>query len=357
MKIGIITMHKVINYGSALQAFALQQFLLNQKYSTEIIDYLYYPRIKTIKDYIRFIIKRKYLKYLKFKTFWKKHYILSSTSYNNKSDLTEAKCQYDIYVTGSDQVWNPMHQGEECAFMFDFIGKDKKKISYAASFSTGNIPDEVKKIYAEYLSQYRAITVRERNAVDIIKQITEKNAPVVCDPTLLLNRKDWAELDKLAKIKINEPYILAYILTYAYDPYPYINHIIEKVQNALNMKVVFLDGKIKDKLRTNSIIINSAGPYDFLSLISNASFVITTSFHGTAFSINYRKPFYSIIQSDLAFDSRMYSLLETVGLEDRALSYNKDFTFRNMAYSSCIEDKIESFVEYSKKCLLQEIAI
>lgn len=353
MKIGILTMHRVVNYGSTLQAYALQHFLFEQGYDNEIIDYQFAPKPLNLKDWFRYILKGNFIKYIKFKQFWKSNYILSSQTYKNRNKLTESSCKYDIYLTGSDQVWNPKHNGNELTFMFDFIKNSKyKKIAYAASFSTGKITDEKTAQYKTWLSHYETISVREKNAIALVRQITGKDGIWVCDPTLLLDKATWNKLGEKSQLKINKPYILFYILTYAYNPYPQINNIINRIQDEFKGKLsIFLDGKISDKKRDNSIVISNISPYDFIYLIKNADFIVTTSFHGTAFAINFRKPFYSVIQSNTTLDDRMYSLLDKVGLKQRAILYDNDFQYNNMEYDINIEQNINKFVTHSKHFL------
>ncbi len=350
MKVGILTMHKVINYGSALQAYALQRFLRDNGFENEIIDYLFSPRPQSVKDWIRYIVKCDFIKDIKFRRFWKKNYILSQKTIRKKCELSEKSCKYDIYLTGSDQVWNPNHQGDEQTFMFDFIkSPDKKIFSYASSFSTAKIPEDVFPIYKKLLSRYKAISVREETALPLIEQLTGKNGTWVCDPTLLLNKAEWSDLGNRSRLKLQKPYVLFYILTYTYNPYPYINHIITKIQDEFKgMRCVFLNGRFADRKRMNSIVINNIDPCDFVSLVANAHFVVTTSFHGTAFAINFRKPFYSIVQADIKLDDRMCSLLRKVGLEKRAVLYDRDFFFEKMDYDSSVESRISHFINDSK---------
>lgn len=357
MKVGILTMHKVVNYGSALQAYALQRFLTDNRIKSEIIDYIFTNKPHGIKNWIRYIVKCDFLKDIKFRAFWRENYILSKRSFSQRNELTEDKCKYDIYLTGSDQVWNPNHEGFELTFMFDFIKSPiAKKISYASSFSTCVIPEIYKAKYRELLSKYSSISVREGNALHLIKELTGENATWVCDPTLLLSKEIWKDLGNRAKIRIKQPYILFYILTYAYNPYPEIEKIIHQIQKQFpGKKYVFLNGKVTDRKRLNSIVINNVSPYDFISLIERAEFIVTTSFHGTAFAVNFRKPFYSIIQSDLTLDDRMYSLLDKVGLKKRAICYDKEMNFENMEYISDVESKIKDFTDISKKYLLNSL--
>lgn len=357
MKIGILTMHKVVNYGSALQAYALQHYLKEKGFESEIIDYVFTNSPHGIKNWLRYFFKLNFISDIKFRHFWKENYTLSEQCYKTKEELSESSCKYDVYLTGSDQVWNPNHNGKELTFMFDFIKSSiAMKVSYASSFSAGVIPQHMEKKYKEFLSQYFAISVREENALDLIKKLTGKCAAWVCDPTLLLDKMTWKEVAQKSKLKIKEPYVLFYILTYAYNPYPEIERIIHQVQKKYKgYKFVFLNGKVSDRQRRDSVVINNVSPYEFISLIENAEFIVTTSFHGTAFAINFRKSFYSVIQSDTLLDDRMFSLLRRLGLDDRAVCYNKEFCFETMEYDSEIENRISDFIQTSQETLLKSL--
>ena len=162
--------------------------------------------------------------------------------------------------------------------MLAFTTDNALRMSYASSFATNTIEEGAKGIYSKYLSIYHAISVREKSGVRLVKDLTGKDATVCCDPTLLLQKYEWERLISKSNYNIRFKYILVYILSYMYDPYPHIYNIIRSVQSKLNYKVVYLIGQMKDAFRPNSRLIKSAGPADFAYLFKNAEFVITTSF-------------------------------------------------------------------------------
>lgn len=359
-KIGIMTMHKVLNYGSALQAYATQKFIEKSGYECELIDFLYpvAKKKKSIKDHLVSLLPSRRDKIKKFKEFWIKHLKTSKQTFVTQEELTAENCKYDIYLTGSDQVWNPLFKDEVLPFMFNFI-EGGKKISYAASFSSGNVEEDYKPAYTKYLSQYQHISVREESSIKLVKELTGKNATHVCDPTFLLDNNEWEDINNSNTLNINGPYILIYILSYAYNPYPHVFDIIEKVRKELGYKVLFIDGSLKYSNKEGYENIRGCGPADFIYLIRNAAFVITTSFHGTAFAINFRRPFLSVIQPDLNKDSRMYSLLKMVGLEARAVVYNQLFDYKKECetiYTQEVNEKINKLVADSKKFLTESLA-
>lgn len=351
-------MHRIVNYGSVLQAYALQHFLDINHIDNEIIDYYATkPAHKvTLKGLIRGWLLGGNRKIRQINNFCETNYRLSPCHYDCKEELDDVACRYDIFLTGSDQVWNPSLNGEECVYMFDFVrNRNVKKISFASSFTQTNISEELRERYKKYLSEYAHISVRELSGLSIVEKIIGGKASLVCDPTWLLSREEWNNYASKSFIKVKKPFILCYILAYSYYPYPDIYKIIKKVQKELNMDVIFVDGKLSHYFLGRSKVMCSVSPYDFIALIRDCSFLITTSFHGTIFSIMYRKPFYSVIQQDQRNDNRMLSFLESIGLSDRAIKYNEDFDFNMMNYSRFTEQRIKELVEYSKEWLLSAI--
>lgn len=362
-KIGILTMHKVLNYGSALQAFALLHTLDKLQTDSVLIDYKF-PN--SIKRSIRTTIRRLFINLLsgfvftrkkkRFQRFYQTYFKCTPKVYNTPKELQKGKFDFDIYMTGSDQVWNPLHVKDDTSFLLPFTDKKATKLAYAASFATTEIPPHLKNKYSELLSEYKAISVREKSGITLAESLTGKKADLVCDPTLLLTKEEWSNLANQVPQRIKEPYILAYILTYAYNPYPEIDNIINEIQNKLNLKLVILDGRAKDLKRKNCTVIKDAGPLEFLSLIKNASFIITTSFHGTAFALNFEKPFYSVVKSFDNKDSRLLSLLEYIDAKDRAIIYNKKISnFQLSTNYSHITRKIRDYRKKSIDFLTQNL--
>lgn len=154
--------------------------------------------------------------------------------------------------------------------------------------------------------------------------------------------------------KIKSPYILLYVLSYAYNPYPEIDRIISRVQSELKLPLVSLDGVNDVYIKKNALIIRDAGPLEFLHLINNAAFVITTSFHGTAFSLNFGKPFFSVVRDRTGFDTRMVDLLERVKV-DRAIPFTVNPDTVQVSMEDGFVYDIERFREesfsYLRQCL------
>lgn len=369
-KIGIITMHKVLNYGSALQAYALQKKITDLGYECEIIDYIYpnvehqlyanpngvpekkqtlktalVPLVLYLKNTITGKIRANRHKKLLFEGFYNDNYLLSPKTYPTRLVLENEPPKYDIYLTGSDQVWNAKYVGYDTSFMLHFANDDSPRISYAASFSAKHIPNNYFSVYSKELSKYSHLSVREVTGVDLVKNLTGKSAEHVCDPTLLLTKEDWESLANKSRFKHKGKYILVYILDYAYNPYPNIYDRIKELNKELNLPIVLLSGHKTDVLK-NAIDANWAGPYEFIDLFLNASFVITTSFHGTCFALNFNIPLCAVVRDLSEHDSRIYSLLKRVGRESSIIVYNKKITdaaafIKEAKYNSC--DLLDEF--------------
>lgn len=333
-KIGIITMHRPISFGSALQAYALQKKINNLGCDAELIDYQYPNAMhgfnnKGIKDIINSFISiiinalygfPNYRKRKRFNRFHKKNYNLSRY-YPTAESLAQDPPKYDLYCTGSDQVWNALFTKEDTSFLLSFVSKDSLKFSFASSFAINYVPENIKDKYSKCLSEYQYISVREQSGIKLVDELTGKTAKCVCDPTLLLARNEWDEIANQSDIVIKEPYILVFILAYSFNPYPQVQYVIDEIQRRLNKKVIFLDGRKGDLFHKNSKIIKYAGPAEFVSLIRGADYVISSSFHGVVFSSIYEKPFTAIVKRGHA-DSRILSYLDKVGMRDNAVFYD-----------------------------------
>lgn len=334
-RIGVITMHKPISYGSALQAYALQKKIEDIGYYVELIDYKYPNELHqvnnlSLKDYISslasFMINilwgfSRIKKKRQFEKFYHRFFKLSSY-YPTADALKKNPPIYDIYLTGSDQVWNPAFIKQDSTFLLSFVSDDKIKLSYASSFATKSIPENSLAMYKTCLSHYHTITVREHSGIQLVKDLTGKDAMLVCDPTLLLSKDEWSTISESSNVTVGDtPYILVFMLGYSFNPYPKARNIIHQIQKRLGLRTIYLDGNKHDLLEPQSRVIRGAGPQDFLKLIKNASYVITDSYHGTIFSSIYLKPFTAIIKSGNE-DSRIVSFLNKIGNTNSAIPYD-----------------------------------
>ena len=177
-----------------------------------------------------------------FKAFHKQFLALSDKTYTRESILSDPPA-YDLYMTGSDQVWNPLWMKDDTNFLLSFV-RNEKKISYASSFAVDVIPEESKPVYKKYLQEYKHITVRENSGEKIVKDLLDgQETPVVCDPTLLLDQEDYIKIAKKPRLDIHDPYLLVYILDYMFNPFPEVNNIVRNVAETLGLPVVYIGGK------------------------------------------------------------------------------------------------------------------
>lgn len=372
MKIAILTIHKILNYGSTLQAYALQFFIEKNipNSSATIIDYkfpnqfhwkeryrnesryrIWRNRLHRIKENL---IPCQIVKQIIFQRFWKENYHLSHKYSTPECLFQNPPIDYDVHVLGSDQVWNTKTLCGDAIFLFSYLSDRDKCFSYASSFGVTHLPDEFSTLFKKHLSKFRAIGVREKDAVRLLSNLgIQKNIHLVCDPTLLLKADDYKPLASKSKYTIDGDYILVYCLQYAFNPYPAIRNVIERLQKQYDYKVVFVNRVVKGEIK-NSQKIKTAGPYDFLYLFRNAKIVVTSSFHGTAFSIINRKPFVSIAPRN--GDNRIEYVLSRLGLcENLVFNDQKDFMFNPMPYTAEVEKNIESYVNESKEFLITNI--
>lgn len=229
-KVGVITMNQVVNYGSALQTYATHIIIEKLGHTCIIIDYCYPNEFHCQHGaYMpRLPLKSKIAKFLGIKAGWKKRLLILkflqknvhlSRQYKNPTDLISDIPDCDIYISGSDQIWNPCFNFGDNTYLLDFVPEGKCKISFSSSFSTVNIPADRLDDYKTWLGQYNAISVRESSGIKLVKELTGKDAEWTLDPTLVLDATFWTTFANRSKNTIiDEPYILVYILKYVVNP-------------------------------------------------------------------------------------------------------------------------------------------
>lgn len=357
--VGVITMHRVYNYGSALQAYATQTTIEKLGNKCEIIDY-WYPNeyqfsrgvnrpIKTLKSIIGSALglSSKHRKMNRLRRFIENNLNLTK-SYHNREELIFSVPQYDVYLTGSDQVWNPKFTKGDPTFLCDFTAKGTKKVSYASSFSTNQLPEEIESKWSELLNQYSHISVRENGGVKLVESLTngQKSAQVVLDPTLLLNKDDWAKLVDKSHVKDkykDRDYILVYKLDYAFNPSPTLENVVNELQKSYGCEVISIDKNIPLE-NSQCTCLTEAGVVEFLQLFMHARCVVTSSFHGTVFAVNFGKRVFSIVGNASCSDDRQSSFLSNLGIPQAAIPSGTEM---------CNID----FKDYDKKKVEQQLAL
>lgn len=321
MKVGIITCHRAFNYGAVLQTYALQKYLKDHGCEVEIIDYTpQYIR----KSYNKSILKRIIRPILRHHDFKKSNQVfgnflnedvsLTKRRYYTYEELKENLPDVDAYITGSDQIWNcNIENGKDDAFFLKFVPENKRKISYAASISMDEIPQNQKDRFRENLKDFNFISVREKTAVKLLKEIGIENVEKVLDPVYLLDVAEWNKITQKSTLRLeNEKYILAYGFKQQKDLYKYAR----KLANARNCKLYSINTNFEDKFLDVDKYFYNATPYDFVNLVKNAQEVVTNSFHGLSFSIIYNKPVHQFKKNGTE-NSRMVDLLNELDLSER----------------------------------------
>lgn len=364
------------NYGSILQAYALQKILLNSGYKNEIIDYNPSKLDRTINlfkshnslkwFYVKFkdfISKKRSRsvghdisgKYLKFDEF-ANTYLIRTKEYKKIEELRLLSGKYDAYICGSDQIWNPNLLNPP--YYFSFLNDNDKKISYSPSFGVKQIKSsKKKKIIKKYLDKFSSISVREEQGKNILTDlgINVENIPVVLDPTLLLNVEQWSKLIKENKI-CNDEYLVCYFLGENENYWKSAQNIAKE----LNLKIFIIPNCEDSYIQKNMIIGDDIGPIEWLSLIKNSKVVLTDSYHGILFSIIFNKCFYAYkrFEDNLreSQNSRVENILKKLKLEKRLYAkteiideINDDLDYRET------KEKLEKYRERSINYLLNSI--
>lgn len=356
MKVGLITLHNVKNYGSVLQTYATQKLFRDLGCEVDVINYsrkelmdenLLENRINTSRIFSQNFITRMIGKILLgnsvkkqckvFNEFLNKNINLTKR-YNSFEELVENVPEADIYCTGSDQVWNSdWNKGIQKAFFLEFV-QDKPKISYAASFGKSELDQEEIEITKEMLKKYDHISAREKSAVKIIHDLGIKEVEHVLDPTLMLNKEEWSKLK--TDIKHKGKYILVYQLN---TKNPEFDQYVKKLSRIKKIPVIRVSNVIYQAFKYGKFVYCPT-VNEFLTYFLNAEYIVTDSFHATGFSINFNKKFVSIFPKK--FSTRLQSILELTGLENRRV---QDFNNFSIIDKEIDYQKVNEIIEKERK--------
>lgn len=349
MDVGVITIHNHLNYGAVLQAYALNRTIRKLGHNCKTINCTIDPgsgrlsekakhtgaTITKAYNFCRWLSNKRYAE--RFHNFIKQQIPLTDREYRSFDELEASPPRFDVFVTGSDQVWRPglLDRPIGIVFHLGFISPEKARlISYAPSFGVSQIPPQFSEKIAVFLSRYHCLSIREKKGKDLIKDISGRDAVLVLDPTLLLSADDYDEILEIPEIK--GEYILVYPMELGENMSFY--NLVEQVAKQAALPVVCVLPLVYDFrwLKLAEKVVLDAGPREFLGLIRYASFVCTNSFHGTAFSIIFRKNFLGIPHTQS--NSRIENLLEQTGLKNRQL---KDLS------SKIVKKMIDTKIDYA----------
>ncbi len=332
MKIALITIHKANNYGALLQAFALQQTLTkfgnvdlidyeNQYLSMSLdpvrLSFTLHGFLGIGKDLCRLLPRYRLIK--KFRQFIAQHFMMTAPF--TQDELYSNKLPgYDYYIVGSDQVWNAACVNREGIldpiYFLEFAPAGSNKISYASSIGGYVYSEQERLEVKEYLNSFSAVSVREKNTQQYLTKLGLEMVEHVLDPTLLLDKSQW---ETLFDTKTSSE---RYILLYTVPKVSLVRLAVDYFSKLLGIKVIAIDQGLTTGAHTNKHI-QDAGPEDFLTLFAGAEFIITDSFHGVCFSINFERPFVAL--SPGVHANRVESLLALMGLSAQYASNESDF--------------------------------
>lgn len=372
MKIKTITCHNVYNYGASLQAYALMSYLRKLCKDVEIIDYRpeYLSRrynLWSVKsDIIRKAPKIFHFFYLlaavpkrifftpwkrktAFDTFRDKFLVCTDRIYHTFDDLKNDPPVADLYIAGSDQIWNTrFDNGKDPSFYLDFVSDKRRCISYAGSLGISYIEAGYENFIKEKLHNFYALSVREKTGADMLKSMGFESVQSV-DPVFLLTLEEWMFL---VNKKYNEKYVLVYDFNHKSPE-------LKKVAKAIALKHGLKVYSVNDnkRVRYADKNIDVAGPIEFLELIASAECVVCNSFHGTAFSVLFNRPFYSfpiLGAYHKKNSSRMADFIKIIGLEKRFVLNScdvdiDDFEIDFSTVNSKINDLRKDGIDYLKR--------
>lgn len=342
MKVAILTLHRVYNYGSVLQAYATQRIFEKMGHDVSVVDYIT-PQRTLLKIYlapsangningvsvIAYHIAKIGSLILKQKTFGRfiRKNLYLTKKYITADDLAKDPPKADLYVTGSDQTWNSTYnEGVDRGFFLDFLPENSRRISFVASFGKAELDDSEIELTKKHVQRYEGLSVREDSAKQILCQLGRDDAVQLVDPTLQISRDEWL---KLASRRLLRQRYLILMLLYNED-----NNATEyarRIADEKGLKLVKLSWELKCPPMVDQLMTHRS-PADFLSLFYYADFVVTNSFHGLAFSINMEKQFIVVPRKE--YNSRIESLLTLCGLKQRMINTEERL---EQCCSTCID--------------------
>ena len=371
MKIGIITIQRSeVNFGACLQSYALWRYISNLGFDCEVIDLLRpchrdYERSvafgetpqsirSKVKDKIRqlFLPTKKKNGLSKYRDFNNK--VKYSIQYKSVDELYKSPVKYNVLVSGSDQIWNPKMPFVNEPYFLTFAPAKCKRIAYASSFGVNTVQNDVKINYKKWLSAYQHVSVREDSGAKLIEQITGKKAQVVLDPVFLITKEEWKnEMQALSEI-IPQKYIFCYMLHYD-------EKLLKKaidISKSKNLRLILVLSENKTIVNDDVVQLTNIGPAEWLWLINNANFMVTNSFHGSAFSIIFRTPFAVFLRKGTPTNTRIEGLLEKLNLSDHIfdIDIDLDLSEHNLGYNEKLDSALNLAISDSMNYLSNAIS-
>lgn len=370
MKIRILTFHRPHNFGAVFQAFALKTHLVNMGHDTKFFDYwpsyheFDYPIHPCLENGIsikrRIINLIKYLptlsshliRYFRFNRFIR-HQLGVQGPYFGQSGLAQVtdSALPDLVIYGSDQIWRKhklkTFNGFDPIYFGSGISKHIPKISYAASMGVIDVDDNDREWLRNSLAQLNFISVREKKLEQLVTSISPKPVTMVLDPVFLPNLSDWERLTHNQRVR-KRPYILFYQLSKSNDAV----NLVSRIKSNLSCDVIQIRGRIFSGF-TEQNTLDAVGPLEFLSLVQNAKFVVSTSFHGVVFSLIFKKQFYALGMGNNS--DRALTLLDSVSLDSRYLNSLEDLDLNSSIDYTKVTPLLNAQIDKSKQFLRESI--
>lgn len=351
-RIGVITYYHYNNYGTMLQALALQCAIEMAGADCDVIDCIHYEDKYSTLDLIANRIRRIGFYLTNFDKVWKKtiykehearknkyfdlfakqYFNLSQKHFDNYKEVLRSNVDedYDILMTGSDQTFSPKIGLNPVKFL-DFVKDDTKRVAYAPSLGVTSLTDSEKKIISRYLKHYKYLSCRETMGTKLLQELTETKVETVLDPTLLLTKENWRSFANPCFIE--KPFILCYFI----GDRMYYRRYVEELQRQTGYDIYYIPVSYKD-FNGKPNLLWETGPAEFLGLIDKAEIVCTDSFHGMCFSINFQKDFYGFTKVkggiDAGDNSRIYDLLNRMGLVSRFKTPSDKVDYTHIDYDN-----------------------
>lgn len=332
-----LTFHRTTNYGAIFQTYALQKALESIGVISEVLDYrnptienrYKKPGIKyylNLKNLLKILLNNSFIRdnRANFNDFTDKFIRISKKKYV-QSDISLSDEVYKYFIVGSDQVWNPDCMGRDSNYLLHFVNSGIRN-AYAASFGFSSLDDTLKSWYRDDLSKFSYISLRESSGNGVLHSVLRQDAPVVLDPTLLLSN-EWIELAKSIPRIMSENYIVVYVMKETHSLF----NKAKEYAKANNLKIVYINDRLfphagmKNKFYTH--------PIEWLNLLFYSQCIFTNSFHGTAFSVNFNKTFWTeLLPEPSKTNSRIIDFLSLIGLQNRILNEHTNFNQNKIEY-------------------------
>lgn len=347
-KVATITFGYSQNLGALLQAYALQRYIKELGYETKLIKFKEFDNrpfetVKGILDALSDIVfffdcKKKIRKINEFRNDYLQ---FTNKLYQSTEDMKELNDEFDVFVAGSDQIWN-VHKGIIDEFFLSFVSSKKRKVAYSASFGLSSLPEQYVDGVKRGLERFDNISIREDSGVRIAQDLTGIKYELTLDPVFLIPKHEW---ELLCKERIIQQ---KYIFVYPTQITELLVNTVKKAKKEMNCKVYSLFS-----FRGVDKVVKDADPIDFINYVRNADLIIGSSFHATAFSLIYEKNLRVIPHSTTG--SRVVDLLKELGLDKKCVIGNlADAEFSTIDYSD-VKERLSSRIEKSKEYLMNAL--